>query len=52
VDVIHADGVRDLPVHHYDPFDRLLIAQALEEGLTILTTDRAFDAYRVPILEG
>ena len=41
--------VRDLPAHHADPFDRLLIAQALDEGFTILTSDRAFEAYRVPV---
>ena len=45
----HADLLRDLPKHHADPFDRLLIAQALEEGLTILTADRAFEEYRVPV---
>jgi PIN domain nuclease of toxin-antitoxin system len=45
----HADLVRGLPTHHGDPFDRLLIAQALEEGFTILTSDRAFEAYRVPV---
>lgn len=46
----HADAVRDLPVHHGDPFDRLLIAQALEEGCTIVTMDRVFEAYRVPLV--
>jgi len=45
----HGDRLRDLPPHHSDPFDRLLIAQALDEGLTILTSDRAFDPYRVPV---
>jgi PIN domain nuclease of toxin-antitoxin system len=46
----HADLLQDLPAHHADPFDRLLIAQALEEGLTILTSDRAFEPYRVPVV--
>lgn len=46
----HALAVRDLPLHHRDPFDRLLIAQAMCEGLTIVTSDRAFAAYDVPIL--
>jgi PIN domain nuclease of toxin-antitoxin system len=45
----HADMVRDLPTHHGDPFDRLLIAQALDEGFTIVTSDRVFEAYRVPV---
>ena len=42
--------VRALPWHHRDPFDRLLVAHALEQGCTIVTHDRAFDAYGVPIL--
>lgn len=49
VTVRHGDLLRDLPMHHPDPFDRLLIAQALEEGLTILTSDRVFELYRVPV---
>ena len=47
--VRHGDLLRDLPLHHPDPFDRLLIVQALDEGLTILTSDRAFEPYRVPV---
>jgi PIN domain nuclease of toxin-antitoxin system len=47
--VRHGDVLRDLPLHHPDPFDRLLIVQALDEGLTILTADRAFEPYRVPV---
>jgi len=45
----HGDLLRDLPQHHRDPFDRLLIVQALDEGLTILTSDRQFEPYRVPV---
>lgn len=52
VTVRHGDLLRDLPRHHPDPFDRLLIAQALDEGLTILTSDRAFEPYRVPVVWG
>ncbi|MGH3594207.1 MAG: hypothetical protein ACRDRF_24715 [Pseudonocardiaceae bacterium] len=37
-------------MHHRDPFDRLLIAQAQCEGLTIVTADRTFAAYDVPIM--
>ncbi len=48
--VRHGDLLRSLPLHHRDPFDRLLIAQALDEGLTILTSDRAFEPYRVPVV--
>lgn len=46
----YAVKVYDLPPHHRDPFDRLLIAQAMIEKLTILTADRAFAKYDVEIL--
>jgi PIN domain nuclease of toxin-antitoxin system len=39
-----------LPVLHRDPFDRILLAQALQHGLTILTVDEAVRAYSVPLL--
>ena len=45
----HTFAVRDLPHHHRDPFDRMLIAQARVEGLTMLTADRAFSAYDIEI---
>jgi PIN domain nuclease of toxin-antitoxin system len=47
----HGLGVADLPMHHRDPFDRLLIAQARCEGLTIVTADRRFSHYDVPVLD-
>ncbi len=50
VSLRHGDLVRVLPLHHTDPFDRMLIVQALDEGLTILTSDRAFELYRVPVV--
>ena len=43
----HAWAVRDLPPHHTDPFDRLLVAQAKVEGLAIVSADRHLDAYGV-----
>jgi PIN domain nuclease of toxin-antitoxin system len=43
----HALAVIDLPTHHGDPFDRLLIAQALREDLTIVGSDAAFDDYAI-----
>jgi PIN domain nuclease of toxin-antitoxin system len=43
----HAAGVAELPHHHRDPFDRLLVAQALGEGVPILSSDVQFDAYDV-----
>jgi PIN domain nuclease of toxin-antitoxin system len=47
--VRHGDLLRDLPMHHPDPFDRLLNAQALEDGLTILRSERVFERNRVPV---
>ncbi|MSP59985.1 MAG: type II toxin-antitoxin system VapC family toxin [Myxococcales bacterium] len=46
----HADAVRGLPLHHRDPFDRLLIAQAQTESLTVVSRDPAFSAYAVPVV--
>ena len=46
----HALHVATLPLHHGDPFDRLLIAQAQLEELKVLTSDRQFAAYEVEIL--
>jgi len=51
VDHSHALHVATLPAHHRDPFDRLLIAQAQLEGLTILTADREFSQYDVQLAE-
>lgn len=47
ITVSHAARVADLPFYHRDPFDRLLIAQALTEGMPIVSLDPAFDAYGV-----
>ncbi|MEW5914805.1 MAG: type II toxin-antitoxin system VapC family toxin [Gemmatimonadota bacterium] len=47
--VRHGDRLAQVPSHHRDPFDRLLIAQAIEEGLTILTSDRVFELYQVSV---
>ena len=41
----HAAQIRELPRHHRDPFDRLMIAQAMVENLTMVTHDRAFAQY-------
>jgi len=46
----HVARTRTLPFHHRDPFDRMLVAQAMEEGLTIVTRDRRLEAYGVPVL--
>jgi PIN domain nuclease of toxin-antitoxin system len=51
--VTHAHTLRTsmLPPHHRDPFDRLLVAQAQTDALTIATVDRSFDAYDVPTID-
>jgi len=41
----HADAIAELPPHHADPFDRVLIAQARIEGATIVSHDRALEPY-------
>jgi len=46
----HAEAAGALPRHHRDPFDRMLIAQAVAEGLTIVTRDPAFADYEVDVL--
>jgi PIN domain nuclease of toxin-antitoxin system len=46
----HAVRVAGLPTHHRDPFDRLLVAQAVEEGLTVVSRDPIFGAYGVPLV--
>jgi PIN domain nuclease of toxin-antitoxin system len=47
VELWHLTELETLPKHHGDPFDRLLICQALALGLTILTKDQAFKKYKV-----
>jgi PIN domain nuclease of toxin-antitoxin system len=47
VEVGHVFSYFQLPLHHRDPFDRLLIAQARVENLTLVTRDPAFSAYDV-----
>jgi PIN domain nuclease of toxin-antitoxin system len=42
--------LRDLPDHRSDPFDRLLVAQAIIDGLTLVTADAALAPYEVPQL--
>jgi PIN domain nuclease of toxin-antitoxin system len=51
ISAAHALRVADLPDHHRDPFDRMIVAQALVEGACLLTADRALDAYQFERLE-
>ena len=44
ITVEYAERQSTLPAHHKDPFDRLLIAQALVDGIPIVSADAAFDA--------
>lgn len=50
VTVAHAHALHGLPMHHRDPFDRLLVAQASVERLTIVSHDDALRSYGVPLL--
>mgnify|MGYP000664850910 CR=1 FL=1 len=50
IDAEHVLQVADLPDHHRDPFDRLLIAQAQVEGIPIVTADRTFARYDVAVV--
>jgi PIN domain nuclease of toxin-antitoxin system len=45
----HAEAVRSLPRHHGDPFDRILVAQAMLEKLTIVTKDPLIERYAIAV---
>ncbi len=47
----HAERAPDLPFHHSDPFDRMLVAQAQLESLVLVTGDRSLDPYEVGLLD-
>ena len=51
VELHHAAGVARLPRIHGDPFDRLLVSQAVAEGLTLVTSDAVLMRYGVPVLD-
>ena len=50
VTVRHGDLAATLPMHHRDPFDRMLLAQASLEGLILVTADRQLAQYGIPVL--
>ncbi len=50
ITLIHATSAGQLPRHHDDPFDRMLIAQARAEQLTLVTHDTIFRAYGIPVI--
>lgn len=47
IDFRHVMRVSGLPFHHRDPFDRLIVSQAIEEKIAILSCDEVFDAYGI-----
>ena len=50
IETSHLSILRDLPLHHRDPFDRLIIAQAKSEQMTLISADGMFDQYGVNLL--
>lgn len=50
IEVVHGIAAGNLPPHHRDPFDRVLIAQAQHESLSVVTDDNAFQAYDIEIV--
>ena len=49
--VFHAEQAGNLPAHHKDPFDRMLIAQAQAEGLQLISTDEHFSKYGINLFD-
>jgi PIN domain nuclease of toxin-antitoxin system len=47
ISVTHLQRIAQLPFHHRDPFDRLIIAQSLVEDIPVLSRDRQFDQYEI-----
>jgi len=50
IELGHIGKSYDLPYAHRDPFDRILIAQALAEGMTMITPDLTFTSYKIPVI--
>lgn len=51
ISVAHAELAPELPSHHRDPFDRMLVAQARLDALTLVSADHALDAYDIEIID-
>lgn len=51
ISALHAERAPNLPARHRDPFDRMLVAQAQLESLTLVTADKAFHAYEVELID-
>jgi len=50
IKIPHVKIISDLPFHHKDPFDRMIIAQAINEKLIVLTDDKQFNKYDITIV--
>jgi PIN domain nuclease of toxin-antitoxin system len=50
IEIMHALHVANLPQHHKDPFDRLLISQSIQESIPIMTADKRFEPYEAEII--
>lgn len=50
ITLVDAESAAELPRHHADPFDRMLVAQAKRIGATLVTRDPAFTAYGIDVL--
>ncbi|MFC1735675.1 type II toxin-antitoxin system VapC family toxin [Candidatus Hydrogenedentota bacterium] len=50
ITIAHATAAEQLPNHHSDPFDRMLVAQAKVEGLTLVTRDKNIARYRIALV--
>ena len=50
IEARHALYVADLPRHHKDPFDRLIVSQSIQEGIPIMTVDKQFESYDAEII--
>ncbi len=51
IDLVHCRQLQQLPWHHRDPFDRMLIAQAMENRLVVATSDGAFRDYGIQVVD-
>ncbi len=51
ISIAHTDALRELSPRHRDPFDRMLVAQAQIEGLTLVTADAAIAQYGIPVID-
>ena len=51
VELAHVLALDVLPFHHKDPFDRLLLAQAIAEGMTVVSADRVFPCYPIQLIQ-